>query len=287
MISNYNIFHLRGESFRKTLLRIGEVRSLVSSSVHMMALTATANKALRDQVISILGMKSPKVVAVSPAKFNLMYILKRSDDYQEAFAMMLKGIQEKRTNFPRTIIYCQCLHECGKLYQYFRSFLREGFTKPIGAPDLPQFRLLDMYHSSVDEEIKENILKLFSKPTHLRIIIATVAFGMGIDCQDVRQVVHVGPPEDVESYIQETGRAGRDGLQSIAILLLIKGVRTIHTDMHMRNYINNETMCRRRSLFADFEGYVHDIKSRCTCCDICRADCHCAHCDLKVQSFCI
>ena len=170
-------------------------------------------------MISVLEMKSPKVVAVSPAKFNLMYILKRSDDYQEAFAMILKGIQEKHTNFPHTIICCQRLHECGKLYQYFRSFLREGFTEPLGAPDLPQFRLLDMYHSSVDEEIKENILKLFSTPTHLRIIITTVAFGMGIDCQDVRQIVHVGPPEDVESYIQETGRAGCDGLQSIAVLV--------------------------------------------------------------------
>ena len=99
MILNYNTIFLRGDTFRKTLLRIGEVRSLVSSSVHMMALTATANKTLRNQVISVLGMKSPKVVAVSPAKFNLMYIIKRYDNIQDAFATILKGIQEQRTNF--------------------------------------------------------------------------------------------------------------------------------------------------------------------------------------------
>ena len=287
MILNYNTIFLRGDTFRKTLLRIGEVRSLVSSSVHMMALTATANKTLRNQVISVLGMKSPKVVAVSPAKFNLMYIIKRYDNIQDAFATILKGIQEQRTKFPRTIIYCQRLHECGRLYQYFRSLLGGSFTEPIGAPDLPQFRLLDMYHSSVDEEIKENILQLFSKPSHLRIVIATVAFGMGINCQGVRQIVHVGPPKDVESYIQETGRAGRDGLQSIAVIFIIKEVRVVHTDMHMRTYINNKTMCRRITLFHDFEGYVHDITNLCMCCDICKVDCQCSYCDLKVQSFCV
>ena len=86
-----------------------------------------------------------------------------------------------------------------------RDALGREFTEPVGAPDLPQFRLVDMFHSSVDIEIKENILLNFSKPSQLRIVISTVAFGMGIDCPDVRQIVHLGPPEDVESYIQETG----------------------------------------------------------------------------------
>ena len=55
------------------------------------------------------------------------------------------------------------------------------------------------------------------------IVVATIAFGMGVDCPDIHQIVHIGPPNDVESYIQETGRAGRDSMQSVAVLFQIPG----------------------------------------------------------------
>ena len=76
---------------------------------------------------------------------------------------------------------------------------------------------------------------------------------MGVDCPNVRQVIHLGPPEEKEAYIQETGRAGRDGLQSFAILLLVKGMRQ-YVDKDMKKYIMNCDLCRRNSLFSDFEG---------------------------------
>ena len=64
-------------------------------------------------------------------------------------------------------------------------------------------------------------LHLFTKPSQLRVVIATIALGIGIECPDVRQVIHVGIQEDSVSYIQETGRAGRDGKPALAILLHI------------------------------------------------------------------
>jgi len=85
------------------------------------------------------------------------------------------------------------LEECGRIYQHLRDCLGKQFTEPVGSPDLPEFRLVDMFHSSVDIEIKEHILKSFCKPSHLRVFIATVAFGIGIDCNDVHQVFHVSP----------------------------------------------------------------------------------------------
>ncbi len=65
-------------------------------------------------------------------------------------------------------------------------------------------------------------MEQFTKPSQLRIVIATIAFGMGIDCPDVQSIIHLGPSDDLESYIQETGRAGRDGQTAYAKLLITK-----------------------------------------------------------------
>ena len=67
--------------------------------------------------------------------------------------------------------------------------------------------------------------ELFTKPSQLHIGIATVAFGVGIDCPDVHHVIHLGPPDNLESYVQETGRAGRNGSVAYATLLKTKGCK--------------------------------------------------------------
>ena len=271
------------------LQRIGEVRSLAPPSVNVMALTATAKKSLREEITTILGMKSPKIIAASPSKPNITYIIKSYDSIKEAFAKLLKDLMEQQENFPRTIVYCQRLNECGYLYKYMREALGRQFTKPVGAPDLPQFRLVDMFHSSVDIEIKENILSSFCKPSQLRIVIATVAFGMGVDCTDVHQIIHLGPPQDVESYIQETGHAGRDGAHAVAIMMIIKGIRMINIDANMHAYLHSVS-CRRDILFKDFEGYYHNSCTPCMCCDICCNACTClpsGDCEAQLQTYSI
>ena len=119
---------------------------------------------------------------------------------------------------------------------------------------------------------------------NLRIVVATVAFGMGIDCKDVRQIVHVGLPDDVSSYIQETGRAGRDGLLSKAILLKARTYCWVGEDIKL--YAANETECRRQVLFRDMDGYEPvDINIKCICCDVCAVKCDCGVCETRVQPF--
>ena len=88
-------------------------------------------------------------------------------------------------------------------------------TEPIGVVDIARFRLVDMFTACTISSVKESILRMFCEDCVLRIVVATVAFGMGLDCPNVRHIVHWGAPCDV---VQETGRAGRDGLPAKASL---------------------------------------------------------------------
>ena len=129
----------------------------------------------------------------------------------------------ERTSMGRIIIFCRTYDEVTAIYYYFKQKLGPQFTEPPGAPDLSQFRLMDMYTHCTYQSVKDAILARFMSPSFLKIVVATIAFGMGIDCPDVRQIVHWGVPEDEEMYGQETGRAGRDDLMSCALLFYGRG----------------------------------------------------------------
>ena len=276
-----------GETFRQTMLRIHEVRSLVPASVRMLALTATATTAVREDVSKILGMRNPLIVAVSPCKPNIIYYVRKSDSIEEAFFTMADKLRRLRCRFPRTIIYCQKHSYCGKLYRYFKKVMGNEFNEPLDAPDLPQFRLVGMFHSCTYPWIKDTILKMFCAPSCLRVVIATVAFGMGVDCQDVTQVIHLGPPESTDSYIQETGRSGRSGSLSLALLMQVKGMTTHDMDTSIKQYMVNTDQCRRQILFEAYEGYSYNASTPCTCCDVCVKTCRCTHCETVNELFCV
>ena len=104
---------------------------------------------------------------------------------------------------------------------------------------------------------------------------------MGVDCRDVRQVIHLGITEDTESYIQGTGRAGRDGKPALA-LLLQHGRSNVRADKDVLEYQNNTMLCRRDFLFQDVIGYQHeDLGVKCLCCDVCAVQCDCGKCAEK------
>ena len=264
----------RGNTFRSVLLSIGELRSLLPPTVHMLALTATATANIRKKVINILGIHQPLLTYISPNRPNIHYVVKPFESIPSTFASLLETLQTELCVLPRVIIYCRKYKDCSDLYKFFKKGLGQDFTKPSDAPDIANFRLVDMFTACTDVVTKTRIIENFTKPSQLRIVIATVAFGMGINCPDVHHIIHFGPPDDVEAYIQETGRAGRDGSSSCARLLITKGWKRF-VDENMMNYIENDSLCRRMVLFDQTEDQINDFKRPCMCLNICERNCVC------------
>ena len=170
-----------------------------------------------------------------------------------SFITLIERLRNERTNMPRTIIYCQSQDKCAQLYQLMKLVLREEHLDPIGAHDLPEFRFFDYFTSATHASIKDSVLKAFTDITSpLWIVIATIAFCMGIDTPDIRYVIHWGPAEHIEKYVQATGQTGRDGRHSHAILLFNKELKT-HVEESMVEYCTNQDKCRRSILFQGFD----------------------------------
>ena len=253
-----------------------------------MALTATASISSRTNIILSLSMKNPHIISISPHKKNIVYFAKHKPDSLEVFIESIATILKVlRKEFPRLLIFCKKHDECSAMYRMLRMYMGIEFTEPPGAPHLAKYRLADMYTKCTHPQVKEDIIQSFCSLTGTtRIVIATIAFGMGLDCPDVRQVIHWGPSSDIESFIQETGRSGRDNMLSASLLLCNKGDKQ-HTSQSMQNYYSNTQCCRRTLLFRDFDcfGSVKLPCKPCTCCDVCREKCTCGSCDQVRNAF--
>ena len=105
----------------------------------------------------------------------------------------LMTLFQSRTEFPKAVIFVRQYRDCSDLYLMIRHKLGSVFTEPPGYPDVSQFRMVEMYSRILTSEKREHVLSSFTKPdSKLRLVIATTVFGLGIDCPDIRRIMHWG-----------------------------------------------------------------------------------------------
>lgn len=259
---------------------------MLPKHIRVMALTATATSATRKVIARSLDMVDCLTIAKVPSQVNIKYEVKPSSDkgFEQFTAPLIQELQETGTKAEKTIVYCRTYKDLLDVFQEFVVKLNAALV--VRDQGQRVGRLVEKYDACTDASLKARILDNFVRPHGVtRIVIATTAFGMGIDSPNVRRVIHWGPPTSVSMYVQEVGRCGRDQLQSTATLYL-KGHAGASLDEDMYNYCQQKDTCRRSLLMTPFLERGKDYLKPSLlhlCCDICSLSCECLACDTSVH----
>ncbi len=250
-----------GHDFRPEYRNLRDMRSLFPE-VPIIALTATATPQVRQDIVTALGLRDPRVFISSFNRPNLHYSVRAKYNATGSLVKLLKGYKDQSV-----IIYC---------------FSRKDTETLAGDLSDAGFRALP-YHAGLAREVRRETQEKFIRD-EVKIIVATIAFGMGIDKPNVRLVVHMDIPKTMESYYQETGRAGRDGQPSDCVLFYSIADRRKHDYFieQIADALERERACRklrrvleycqwggcRRRFLLEYFGEAYEAAS-CGACDNC------------------
>ncbi|HKI59410.1 MAG TPA: DNA helicase RecQ [Mariprofundaceae bacterium] len=250
-----------GHDFRPEYVRLGELREIMPD-IPMIALTATADEHTREDIADRLGLKKAKRFISSFDRPNIRYLVAEK---RQPLTQVLTFLEDWKG--ASGIIYCLSRK---RVEDMAVNLQRHGIRAAA-------------YHAGMPGRSREKVQDDFLRD-RVKVIVATIAFGMGVDKPNVRFVIHHDLPKSIESYYQETGRAGRDGMESEALMLYGSGdvnlVRRLienvenpdqrRVEVHKLNSmvaLSEALTCRRRVLLSYFSEEMEG--TACGNCDIC------------------
>ena len=278
------------KTFRPAYAQLG-ILGAMFPKVPVVALTATATEKTRSLISSSLGMVDPVIIAVNPNRQNIFYSCSprphTGDDKIEVLLLpYIAKLKVMREKMPLTVMYSS-LQVCGECFSVFDRYLGEEQYTPLGSPHFAKNRLFAQFHAHYPEKEKNDILDdLLKGPGKIRVLFVTIAFGIGVDCPSIREILHIGVPNTMEEYFQESGRAGRDGKPALSkVLYNSYDVSKAQKNFQpvMRKFVSTDN-CRRRVILEYFGFSIPDSDKNellHSCCDNCALTCDCNDCQQK------